>query len=74
MPAVEIMIANSAIRNLIRENKNHQLDLVINTSADEGMISLNSSLASLVKNNEISLENAEIYSTNVNDLKMMMQR
>jgi twitching motility protein PilT len=74
VPAVEIMIANSAIRNLIRENKNHQLDLVINTSADEGMISLNSSLASLVKNREISLENAEIYSTNVNDLKMMMQR
>ncbi len=74
VPAVEIMIANSAIRNLIRENKNHQLNLVINTSADEGMVSLNSSLASLVKNREISLENAEIYSTNVNDLKMMMQR
>lgn len=74
VPAVEIMIANSAVRNLIRENKNHQLNLVINTSADEGMISLNSSLASLVKNREISLENAEIYSTNVNDLKMMMQR
>ncbi|MCK4891836.1 MAG: type IV pilus twitching motility protein PilT [Candidatus Pacebacteria bacterium] len=74
LPAVEIMIANSAVRNLIRENKNHQLDLVINTSVDEGMISLNSSLASLVKNGEISLENAEIYSTNINDLKMMMQK
>lgn len=74
IPAVEIMIANSAVRNLIRENKNHQLDLVINTSADEGMVSLNSYLADLVKNREISLENAEIYSTNVNDLRMIMQR
>jgi len=73
-PAVEIMIANSAVRNLIREGKIHQLDLVINTSADEGMISLNNSLANLVKNKEISIENAEIYSTNVNDLRMLMQR
>jgi twitching motility protein PilT len=74
VPAVEIMIANSAIRNLIRENKSHQLDLVINTSADEGMISLNTYLADLVKNREISLEDAEIYSTNPNDLRMIMQR
>ncbi|MBW6440975.1 type IV pilus twitching motility protein PilT [Patescibacteria group bacterium] len=74
VPAVEIMVANSAVRNLIRENKTHQLDLVINTSADEGMISLNSSLANLIKNGEISLENGETYSTDVNDLKMMMQR
>jgi twitching motility protein PilT len=73
IPAVEIMIANSAVRNLIRENKIHQLDLVINTSADEGMISLNSSLANLVKSNEISIESAEIYSTNVNDLKMLLR-
>lgn len=74
IPALEIMIANSAVRNLIRENKNHQLDLVINTSADEGMISLNNSLVTLVKNGEISLENAEIYSNNINDLKILMQR
>lgn len=74
IPAIEIMIANSAVRNLIRENKTHQLDLVINTSADEGMISLNSSLATLVKDGKISMENAELYSSNINDLKMMMQR
>ena len=74
IPAIEIMIANAAVRNLIRENKTHQLDLVINTSADEGMISMNSSLANLVKDKKISMENAELYSTNINDLKMMMQR
>ena len=74
VPAVEIMTSNSAVKNLIRENKTHQLDLVINTSADEGMISLNNSLADLVKNKKITLESAKTYSTNVNDLKMLMKR
>jgi len=74
VPAVEVLVANSAVRNLVRENKVHQLDLVINTSADEGMVSLNSSLAKLIKNKEISMENAETYSTNVDDLRMLLQR
>ncbi|MFZ2970182.1 MAG: type IV pilus twitching motility protein PilT [Minisyncoccia bacterium] len=74
VPAVEVLVANSAVRNLIRENKVHQLDLVINTSADDGMVSLNASLAELVKRGEISMENAEIYSTNVDDLRMLLQR
>ncbi len=73
IPAVEIMVASSAVRNLIRENKIHQLDLVINTSADVGMVSLNNSLAALVRNGDISIENAEIYSTNVSDLIMLLR-
>ena len=74
VPAVEIMFANSAVRNLVRENKVHQLDLVINTSSDEGMISLNSSLANLVKERRITIEDAEKYSTNVEDLRMMLRK
>lgn len=74
IPAVEIMKANSAVKNLIRENKVHQLDLVINTSADEGMVSLNSSLAKMVKDGEISIEDAMTYSTNANDLKMLLRK
>jgi len=74
VPAVEIMKANSAVKNLIRENKIHQLDLVINTSADEGMVSLNSALARLVRAGEISIEDAVTYSTNTNDLKMLLRR
>jgi len=74
IPAVEIMKANSAVKNLIRENKVHQLDLVINTSADEGMVSLNSSLAKMVKDGEISIEDAMTYSTNSNDLKMLLRK
>ncbi len=71
--AVELMIANSAVRNLIREGKTHQIDMVIETSSDEGMISLNRSLSDLVKRKIISQENAELYSTNVPELQMLLK-
>ena len=72
IPAVEIMIANSAVRNLIREGKIYQIDLVIETSMEDGMISLNRSLADLVHKGQISLENAELYSLNPSDLRMLL--
>ncbi len=74
VPAVEVMIANPAIRNLVREKKTHELDLVIETSADEGMISLNRSLAGLVRAKYISLESAEMFSLNQSELRMLLQR
>jgi len=64
IPACEIMIANSAIRNLIRENKTHQIDMVIATNFEEGMVSLDRYLADLVKRGEISIETAQLYSLN----------
>lgn len=72
--AAEVLITNSAVRNLIREGKTHQIDLVIETSSHEGMISLNRALADLVKKGEISNENAEIYSTDVQELRMLLQK
>jgi len=72
IPACEVMITNSAIRNLVRENKSYQIDLVIETSTQEGMISLNRSLAELVRRHEISLESAETYSLNPNELRMLL--
>ena len=72
IPAAEVMIVNSAIRNLIRDGKIYQIDLVIETSSDEGMISLNRSLADLVHKGDISLENAEIYSLSPSDLRMLL--
>jgi len=74
IPAVEIMLSNSAIRNLIRERKIYQIDLVIETSVQEGMISLNRSLVSLVRQKEISLENAESYSLNPAELRILLER
>lgn len=64
IPAAEIMFANNAVSNLIRENKTHQLDLIIETSLESGMISLNRSLAELVRRGEVLPETAMAYSLN----------
>ena len=74
VPAVEIMIVNSAIRNLIREKKTHQINLVIETSLQEGMITLNRSLANLVKQGVISQEKAELYSLNSAELRILVEK
>jgi twitching motility protein PilT len=74
VPAAEIMIVNPAIRNLIRDRKFYQIDLVVETSLQEGMVTLNRSLANLVKNKEITLENAELYSLNPAELRILLER
>ncbi|OGN02701.1 MAG: type IV pili twitching motility protein PilT [Candidatus Yanofskybacteria bacterium RIFCSPHIGHO2_01_FULL_43_42] len=73
IPAVEVMIATTAVRTLIRDNRPRQLDLVIETSQDVGMIPLDRSLADLVRRKEISLERAEFYSSNPADLKNQLK-
>lgn len=73
IPAVEIMIANSAVRNLIRENRIHELELVLETHVEEGMVSMNRSLIDLVRKGEISMENAVMYSLNADELKTMLR-
>jgi len=70
--AVELLIANSAVRNLIREGKTHQIDIVIETSQEEGMISLNRSLANLIKEGKILYEEAEKFSPNSQELRMLL--
>ncbi len=72
IPACEIMFANSAIRNLIREKKSYQINLVISTSTQEGMVSLNRSLVDLVRKREISLESAENYSLDPTELRQLL--
>ncbi len=71
IPACEIMVASAAVSNLIRENKIHELDLVIETSSEQGMISLNKSLFELIKRREISLKSALSYSRNPSELRRM---
>lgn len=73
MPACEIMFNTPAVANLIRENKIHELDLVIETSSELGMTTLNRSLANLVKLKEISAKNALVYSLNPSELKRLLQ-
>lgn len=73
VPAVEVMIANAAVRNLIRENKIHELDLIVETSSDQGMISLNRSLVDLIRRGEISAENASLYSLSPGELQSLLK-
>jgi twitching motility protein PilT len=67
-PACEVMFNNSAISNLIRENKIHEIPAIIETSAESGMMTLNKSLVDLVKAKKISKETAINYSLNQKDL------
>ncbi len=57
----EIMIANPAVKNMIRESKTHQVDNVIRTSADIGMVTLEKSLVDLVREGVISVQKAQEY-------------
>jgi twitching motility protein PilT len=68
-PAFEIMTANSAVRNMIRESKAHQLDNLIATSAAEGMVTMDQSLLSLVRAGRIAPEEALRHSINQEWLK-----
>jgi len=72
IPAYELMINNKAIANLIREGKTYEIDAVIQTSASEGMIDMNRSLLSLVKQGHIDIEDAYRYSTDPDALKSMI--
>lgn len=74
VPATEVMFVNSAIRNLIREKKAYQIDLVIETSLQQGMVTLNRSLAELVKKKEVTLEEAELYSLNPSELRILLEK
>ena len=73
IPACEILIMTPAVANLIRENKIHELPLVIETSSELGMISLNRYLSNLIKSKEISLETALNYSTDPIELKALVR-
>jgi len=70
--ACEIMMANSAVRATIREGKTHQLPNVIQTSASEGMISLDKVLAELVSKGEITIDNALTWALDPKAFKMMV--
>jgi len=58
IPAFEIMHVNNAISNIIREGKTQQIDGVIQTSAQEGMIGMDAYIIKLLKNGEITKETA----------------
>ena len=73
--ALEILIPNSAIRNLIREDKIHQIYSMMQTGQDKfGMQTFNQALASLYLKKQISLETAMQRSSNADELKDLIDR
>jgi len=67
--AMEILIPNSAVRNLIREDKIHQIYSMMQTGNDKfGMQTLNQSLAALYRKREITLETALAISSDTKEL------
>ena len=68
--AMEVLIPNSAVRNLIREDKTHQIYSIMQTGMEKyGMQTLNQSLAGLFRKREITLETALSISSNVDELR-----
>ena len=72
IPAYELMINNNAIANLIREKRTHEIDTVIETGFEQGMVDMNRSLIELVRAGEITVENAFAYSTNPKNLERLL--
>jgi twitching motility protein PilT len=73
--AMEILIPNAAIRNLIREDKIHQLYSLMQTGQEKhGMQTFNQSLSHLVLKNQITLDDAISKSSNVDELQDLVQR
>lgn len=72
IPAYELLINNNAVANLIREKRTHEINAVIETGSELGMIDFNRSLSELVRKGEITPENAFRYSTNPKALERMI--
>ncbi len=61
VPAYEILVANHAVRNVIRDNKSYEIDNIIHTNLESGMVPMDKVLALLVKQGVVELEVAQPY-------------
>ncbi len=72
IPAYELLFNNSAVANLIRENRISDIENIIQTSLHDGMISLNQSLATLVRNGSVGLDDAHRYASKRGELERLL--
>jgi twitching motility protein PilT len=72
VPAYELLINNAAVSNLIRERRTHEIDMVIETGFEQGMVDMNRSLIELIRAGEITPETAFSYSLNPKNLERLM--
>lgn len=72
VPAFELMINNKATANLIREGRTHEINTVIETGYEHGMVDMNKSLVELVQTGHITVEDAYRHSLNPKLLDSMI--
>lgn len=72
IPAYELLLNTSAVSNLIREKRTHEIDVIIETGTESGMIDLNRSLLELVRTGEITMESAYQFSLNPKALERLL--
>lgn len=73
VPVAEILTGTPAVRTLIREGKTHQIDNIIQTSAENGMMTLETSLAALVKGGVIGMDIATSFALRPEELGRLLQ-
>ena len=71
--AAEVMIANPAIRNIIREGKTHQLDTVIQTGSDQGMQTMDRTLVKLVQSGVVTYDDAREFAVDLVEFERLMR-
>ena len=71
--AAEVMVANPAIRNIIREGKTHQLDTVIQTGSDQGMQTMDRTLVKLVQSGVVTYDDAHEFAVDLVEFERLMR-
>ncbi|MBU6214583.1 PilT/PilU family type 4a pilus ATPase [Patescibacteria group bacterium] len=69
VPAYELLINNNAVSTLIRDARTHEIDTVVQTSSQEGMIDMDRSLAELVRQGQITVDSAYDYAMDIKTLE-----
>ena len=69
--AAEILVANPAVRSVIREGKTHQLDTIIQTGADQGMQTMDRTLVKLVQTGVITHDNAREFAVDLQEFERL---
>ena len=71
--AAEVMVANPAIRNIIREGKTHQLDTIIQTGSDQGMQTMDRTLVKLVQSGVVTYDDAREFAVDLVEFERLMR-
>jgi twitching motility protein PilT len=72
IPAYELLVNTPAVANLIREEHTSEINVMIETGSEQGMVDMNHSLADLIRRGEITLENAYQHSFNPKGLERLV--